>query len=188
MEGTLSKLTLVTEKGNWKSYDIAFSDGEVIRALLPKGDSRDKEWDEKLKNFNLEDFKGKTINCYMGGSDNATWFVAYRDMLGEKRERKAWSGGNRTSSGGGNKDGYWENKYSYEVDIKDPETALRSLFISVQQFYSAALPNFAKKPKDTIECDALLDEASSKATELFTRMKKWTLEQRGGDDESSEND
>ena len=164
-EGTLDKVVLQNDTPKWSTYDIAFSDGEQLRVLLPKD-----------SNLNLNEYKGKTVSCYL---KNDNWFIAYKDMIsGATGGATGGTSGGAKTSGGSNRKGdsynnYWDEKYKYEVDVKDPETAVRSLFISVQQFYSAALPNFKKKPQDTIECDAYLDEAASKATELYTRMKKW---------------
>lgn len=159
-EGTLKHVVLANETPKWWTYDISFSDGEDLRVLLPKDSG-----------FKLAEHTGKPISCYLKGD---IWFVAYKDAL------NGTTSGKKTTytTGGGNKKGdsynnYWDEKYKYEVDVKDPETAVRSLFISVQQFYSAALPTFKQKPIDTIECDALLDEAASKATQLYVRMKNW---------------
>ena len=177
-EGTLKHVKLANETPKWWTYDIAFSDGEVLRVLLPKDSG-----------FNLPEHTDKPISCYLKG-DN--WFVAYKDIVngntgGGKKQYGNTNNGSANTGAGNNRKGdsynnYWDEKYKYEVDVKDPETAVRSLFISVQQFYSAAIPNMKRKPADTIECDAMLNEAVAKATEIYARMKEWCSKQGESED------
>lgn len=163
--GTLDKVHLANDTGKWKTYDLAFDTGENHRVLVPND-----------ANVNLDNYKGKDVKIYQKGSN---FFLAYKELLGNVGNNGSSGGfkkGSNYKKGGGGsaRDDYWTQKYYYEVDEKDPQMALRSLFIQCANFYQGALPFFADPPTNTIEADAIIDDAWAKARELFIKMSRDT--------------
>jgi hypothetical protein len=154
MKGTLEKVHLVNETPKWLTYDVGFSDGEDVRVLVPKDAPR-----------KMEECKGGDVVLYQKGEN---WFVAWKDMEGSSNGKSG--GGERKSSGRKTNNDYWADKFEYEVNVKDAQIAVRSLFIQTSNFYAACLPNMPEPPLTTDEADAMLDEAYSKAQELYIRM------------------
>lgn len=153
-EGTLEKAYVANETPKWMTYDLAFSDGEDVRVLIPK-DAPGK----------IEQYKGKDVTIFQKGEN---WYVDWKEMTGGTNGK---SGGERKpSSGRKTNNDYWADKFDYEVNVKDAQVAVRSLFIQTSNFYAAALPFMPEPPLTTSEADAMLDEAYSKAQELYIRM------------------
>lgn len=143
-------------KGGWKRYTIVTTDGRSEKVLIQP----DVDYEPKT---------GDKLIFFKGSFDS---WVLDRECIGLTYDPPADGGVTKTVRSGGTRDKYWEDKATYEVEIRDPKIEFQSYFTHVLGIYAAAIPTLTSPPNTTQDVDAYIDDAYAKAEAIFARRQK----------------
>lgn len=143
-------------KTGWITHNIIFEDGASHKVAVPP-------------DVTYEPKKGDSINLKKGPYG---WILDTQPAKRGGTPNNGKSSKSSRSSSSGSSTEYWENKTSYEQDIRDPKIEFQNYLDKVMTAYCTFVPQFAasKQPKTVEEVDDIIDQAFAKARELYDRI------------------